>query len=466
MDNIELDTFTGPIPLPDVQRIFLDRQWPDYEYPEHMERRYPDADQFVMWRPYLVKADLNQEMLERAVHALLLQHEGLRIRLAKEGGRWLQYLVALDELAPVVWEDFSALPKEERGEAIMAAFLKVLHSLDLTHGHIMKCLYMKLGAEEPDQLVLFFNHVLIDGVSVQIARNDLFTAITQLYSGQEIVLPPKTTSLKDWQERVETCLHSEEWKAEIERLIAYKHSWAPPVLKTLPLDYREEKLDEKTADRVHVSLSKQETTTLQKQAATMWKVRFLDLLQMAMVRAFAPWAGVSSLPLCIVTHGRDPIFEDIDLSRTIGSFILGLLDVLECKEDMRPQFSPLADPRLLFAQVLLNFSRSAEMVYEGDDQEKYVSIYDRYNPQIVLNFQRFADDFAHPNQKGLFEEFRGEVSDYDIRVPSKTLDCYMVMFQGQLDITVAFSPRYFKHSTIEQLAQTFLRELRAFIKTT
>src|SRR5579885_3005966 len=101
MDIRESDTFTGPISLPDVQRVFLDRQWPDYEYPEHMERRYPEADQFVMWRSYLVKADLNQEMLTRAVQALLLHHEGLRIRLAKEGGRWLQYLVALDELAPV-----------------------------------------------------------------------------------------------------------------------------------------------------------------------------------------------------------------------------------------------------------------------------------------------------------------------------------------------------------------------------
>lgn len=465
MDIRESDTFTGPISLPDVQRVFLDRQWPDYEYPEHMERRYPEADQFVMWRSYLVKADLNQEMLTRAVQALLLHHEGLRIRLAKEGGRWLQYLVALDELAPVVWEDFSALPKEERREAIMAAFLKVLHSLDLTHGHIMKCLYMKLGAEEPDQLVLFFNHILVDGSSLQIARDDLFTAITQLYSGQEIVLPPKTTSIKDWQERVETCLHSEEWKAEIERLIAYKRSWAPPVLKTLPLDYPEEKLDEKTADQVRVSLSKQETATLQKQAATVWKVRLLDLLQTAMVRTIAPWTGVSSLPVNIVTYGRDPIFEDIDLSRTIGSFVLGLLDVLEVKEEMRPQFSPLADPRLLFAQILLNFSRSVEMVYEGDGQEKYVSIYDRYNPQISINFQRLADDFARSNQKNLFEEFRGEIADYSIRAPSKYLDCFIVMFQGQLEINVAFSPRYFKYSTIEQLAQTYLRELRAFITT-
>lgn len=459
MDNIEIDTFTGPLPLPDVQRVYLDQQWPDYEYPEYIEQKFPAADQFAMWRSYLVKVDLTQEMLERAVHALLLYHEGLHIRLAKEGGRWLQYLVALDELSPVVWEDFSALPKEERQEATMAAFLRVLHSLDLTHGHIMKCLYMKLGAEEPDQLVLIFNHVLVDGVSVQIARDDLFTAITQLYSGQEIVLPPKTTSLKTWLERVETCLHAEEWQAEIERLTAYKRSWAPSVLKTLPLDYPEEKLDAQTADSIHVSLSKQETTMLQKRAATVWKVRFLDLLQTAMVRAVAPWAGVSAVPVCIVTHGRDPIFEDIDLSRTIGSFILGSLDVLEAREGTRPLFSPLADPRLLFAQILLNFSRAVEMAYEGDGSEKYVSIYDRYNPQIAINFQRFADAFTHP----LFEEFRGEIADYNIRVPSKFLDCYMVMFQGQLEITVAFSPRYFKHSTIEQLAQTFLRELRAFL---
>jgi hypothetical protein len=132
---------------------------------------------------------------------------------------------------------------------------------------------------------------------------------------------------------------------------------------------------------------------------------------------------------------------------------------------VHPQLSPLSDPRLLFAQVLLNFSRSLEMAYEADGKEKYVSFYDRYNPQVTINFQRDVDSIDKPGQKSLFQSFRGALPDLSTRVPSKYLDYFITIDQGQLQISLNFSPRYFKYSTIEHLAESYLKELRAFIQT-
>jgi hypothetical protein len=55
--------------------------------------------------------------------------------------------------------------------------------------------------------------------------------------------------------------------------------------------------------------------------------------------------------------------------------------------------------------------------------------------------------------------------DTRIRAVSKSLDCVFVIEQGELRATWKFSPRYYRRATIEELAQTCLRELAAFVKT-
>jgi hypothetical protein len=445
-----------------VQLVFLDQEWSDYDYPDHIEHKYPPADQFVSWQCFAVLEDLSPEILEQAIKAVLLYHDGLRIRLEKQDRKWVQYIVPPDDPTPLVWMDLSGFSQEERQETIHSAFSRELSSLNLAHGPVVKCVYLKQGGE-PGLLFLFYNHIILDWISSQILAEDFHTALIQLHQGQEIMLPSKSTSIKAWGERIEAILHSKEWEADLQRLTAYKRSWPPVSLKTLPLDYPEEKLDEKPADELQVSLGQQETTALLREAGKVWKVRFLDLLQTALVRTIALWAGVSSLPMCVVLHGRDPIFEDIDLSRTIGSFAMGLLEVLESKNE--PRLSPLADPRLRFAQVLLNFSRSLEKAYESDGSEKYVSIYDQYNPQVTINFHGRVDSSDQPDQKRLLRPFLTEDwLDTRIRPASKFLDCLIGIEQKQLRVTWKFSPRYFRRSTIEQLAQTYLQELTAFIK--
>jgi hypothetical protein len=468
MDKTEQEVVTGPVPLPDVQIVFLDQQWSDYEYPDDITRKYPFADEYVMWEHFVVLEELRPEILEQAVHTMLLHHDALRLRLVKQNGKWLQYIVPPGDPIPSVWVDLSSVAREQLQEAVRSTILPELRSLNLAHGPIVKCVYIKQGGEEPGLLFLLLNHVIADGISMQILIEDLLTVLTQLHRGQEVVLPPKSTSLKAWGERVESYLHSKEWEPHLERLIAYKRSWLPPSSKMFPPDYPEEKSDEEPFDKIRVSLSPQETAVLLKQVTKVWKVRLIDILQTALAKTIAPWADLAALPMCFVIHGRDPIFEDIDLSRTIGPFTMGLLEVLEFQENMQPRLSPFADPRLQFAQILLNFSRALEMVYESDGGEKYVSIWDRYNPQITLNFLNFQIQGIANKQTTQTELFRplsrADLPGVDSWVSGKTLDCFVMLEKGQLRVDWQFGPRYFKYSTIEQLARTHLQELRAFIR--
>lgn len=470
MSTVEQEVVTGPVPMSDIQILYLDRSWTDYEFPEYIEHKFPTADEYVTWQVFAVQEDLSREVLVQGVDALLLHHDGLRLRLEKRDGKWLQYIAPPDAATPLVWMDLSDLSRDERQDSIKATLLRETHSLSLKHGPVVKYVYFKLGnkqekklgKEVPGLLFLILNHVAGDGMSLQILGEDVLDVLTQLQRGEEPLLSPKCTSIKTWGERIEACLFSEEWKEHLARLTAYNRSWPLPELITLPLDYPDEKSDEEPSAKIQVSLDLQETTALLEQAEKVWNVRLLDLLQTALVRAVAPWAGVSSLAICNVVHGRDQVFEDIDVSRTTGCFGIGVLDVLRLKDE--PRISPFADPNLIFAQLLLNSSRKLEMSYQSDGQEKYVSFYDRYNPQIMLALRKQAE-IERPGPEKLLQLMPPETFPFmDTWVATKTLDCFVVLEPDQLRITWRFSPRYFKHTTIENLAQTYLQEIRAFIK--
>lgn len=461
MSKGEQGIVTGPVPISDVQILYLDRAWVDYDFPEYAEHKFPAADEYVTWQVFAVRADLRREVLGQAVHTLLLYHDGLRLRVEKRDGLWLQYLAPPDAAIPLVWMDLSALSRDELQASIKSTLLRERHSLSLKHGPVVKFVYFKQGRGDPGLLFFLLNHIAGDGMSMQILGEDMLDVLVQLQRGEEPHLLPKGTSLKIWSERIQTSLFAEEWKTHLERLTVYNRSWPRPELITLPLDYPDGKSDEEPSAKIQVSLPQQEIAALLERARNVRNVRLLDLLQTALVRAVAPWAGVSSLAICNVVHGRDQVFADIDISRTIGCFGLGILDVLRLKDE--PRVSPLADPKLIFAQMLLNASRKLEMVYQSDGQEKYVSFYDRYNPQIMLALRNQAE-IERPGPEKLLELMPPENFPFmDTWVATKTLDCFVVLGPEQLQMTWRFSPHYFKRSTIEHLAQAYLQEIRAFL---
>ncbi|MBO3744935.1 hypothetical protein J5X84_02570 [Streptosporangiaceae bacterium NEAU-GS5] len=454
------DVVTGSVPFPDVQIVFLDQDWPDYHYPEHMERKFPTADAFVSWQCFMAAPGLEDDALGAALLAVLRHHDALRTRLAKVEGRWRQTFAPPDDKPPLVSADLSALGRDEQERAVHEAFDAGLTSLSLHDGPVMSCVHLRRGANRPGLVLLFTNHIIVDWYSSQILAADLDSALSQAMLGQRIVLPPKTTSVKAWGERVQSVIGSGEWADDLRRLTAYKRSWPPVPPGGLPLDYAEENTDEPAADEVTVTLDAAVTEVLVRQALSIWHARFLDLLQTALARAIAPWAGIAALPMCVVMHGRDPIFDDVDLTRTVGAYAMGLLDVV--RPDADPSLSPLADPRLRFAQVLMNFSRPLEMTYESDGRAPYVSVYDRYNPQVTVNFQ---GRLGQPGNLRTLTPFQAdEWLDTRIRAVSTSLDCLLAIDAGALRATWKYSPRFYHRATIARLADTFIAELTALRK--
>ncbi len=182
---------------------------------------------------------------------------------------------------------------------------------------MLRVVLFQLGAANA-RLLFIIHHLVIDRVSLGILFEDLTTAYCQLAQGEAIQLPPKTTSFQDWAIRQRDYGQSKILQQELELWLAQ----SSPDIKPLPVDYTIEKgaNTEASTEVISVSLTAEETRVLFQEVPTVYNTQLNDVLLTALVQAFAQWTGSPSLLIEIESHGREALFEDVDVSRTVGWF--------------------------------------------------------------------------------------------------------------------------------------------------
>lgn len=90
----------------------------------------------------------------------------------------------------------------------------------------------------------------------------------------------------------------------------------------MPVDYPSDKENKNVASTASVSLSltAEQTRALLQDVPSAYNTQINDVLLTASVQSFAQWTGESSLLIDLEGHGREDLFEDVDLSRTVGWF--------------------------------------------------------------------------------------------------------------------------------------------------
>ena len=98
--------------------------------------------------------------------------------------------------------------------------------------------------------------------------------------------------------------------------LATERDWVLP----LPVDYPDGSNSVASAETVSVTLSREQTQILQEEIAATYRVQLEDVLLATLGQAFSKWTAKESLLIDLEGNGRDVIFDDIDLSRTVGWF--------------------------------------------------------------------------------------------------------------------------------------------------
>ena len=175
---------------------------------------------------------------------------------------------------------------------------------------------LRTPAGEDDQLFLDIHHLVVDGVSWRVLVGDLEAACEQLLAGREPRLAPATTPFKRWAE----LLHE---RAADHDLLERVERWTSPdrgrALR-LPADLAGGRNLVSTADMVSVSLEPEETRLLLQKLPAVYRTQINDVLLTGLGHVLAEWTGSHRVLVQLEGHGREELFEGVDLSRTVGWF--------------------------------------------------------------------------------------------------------------------------------------------------
>jgi non-ribosomal peptide synthase protein (TIGR01720 family) len=180
------------------------------------------------------------------------------------------------------------------------------------------------------------------------------------------------------------------------------------------------------------------------------------------VRAFAPWTGSHSLLIDLEGHGREEIFEGVDLSRTIGWFTTIFPVVLDCRNaesvvealrSMKEQLRLI--PNRGIGYGLLRYgsgdatiAKKLEALPQAEVRFNYLGQVDR----VLLDSSMFsiAPESSGPTQSASAQR-------------AYLINIIGMVSGGELRLDWTYSSSIHHRETVERLAQSFIEELRALI---
>ena len=164
----------------------------------------------------------------------------------------------------------------------------------------------------------------IDGISWRPLLEDLATAYLADKVGQAVVLPAEDNIVQEMGRAPRGIRHDGLAASQIGywESVSEPHRVAEAVqpLGKLPVGESAAANTEGSSATLRVSLTAEETLALLQQVPAAYNTQINDVLLTALLRAWTGGAAAGcSLPN-LEGHGRENLFDDVDLSRTVGWF--------------------------------------------------------------------------------------------------------------------------------------------------
>ncbi|ONI88959.1 non-ribosomal peptide synthetase [Actinosynnema sp. ALI-1.44] len=269
---------SGPAPLTPIQHWFF-----DHGAPRH----------FTMSMFLELADDVDETALRQALTAIVERHEALRTRFFVDESEWRQ------DAGPVA-EFFSHAGEGSWDDVALDA----QSSMDFERGSMLRAVLFP-----GNKLLLTVHHLAIDGVSWRILLADLETAYDQIATGRPVDLGQPGVSFRHWAHRLTEHVRS--------------GGFADSVWDQAPTGVPVDRAGENTAAsarHVQVRLSREETSALLHDVPGVYRTQVNDVLLSALGRALARWTGRDEVAVTLEGHGREELFDDVDLSQTVGWF--------------------------------------------------------------------------------------------------------------------------------------------------
>ena len=300
----EQDLVTGPVPITPGARRFLEHVGPG--------RNHYNVS-VLLETPY----GFNSGRMDQAVRHVVAHHDALRLRYFHDGRTgWQQYMAGLDGPHHFTIRDLSGIPRAAQSASIEEAAAEVQASLNLSRGPLFRVTFFDFGDHRRGRLLFVVHHIAVDGMCERFPLEDLLSVYRQFCTGDEVRIPPKTTSFKRWAIGLEKYARSEAMKKEADYWLSLPWDQVRP----FPLDNAEGVNSRASSSFIEITVSPEKTHALLSVPGKS-NTRVHEVLLTALALALSRWTGSDTVLVDLMHHGREPLFDHMDLSRTVGNFI-------------------------------------------------------------------------------------------------------------------------------------------------
>ncbi|MEL6440609.1 MAG: amino acid adenylation domain-containing protein [Cyanobacteria bacterium J06621_8] len=428
----EQGTVTGIVPLTPIQHWFFAQELLD---PHHWNQS--------LWLE--AKQPLKADILEQAIALLLNHHDALRLSFQPTETGWQQVNQGVVLASPLVIIDLANYDEAEQQIEKLKVVNQLQANFNLDTASLVKIAWFKLGDNQTDKLLIIVHHLIIDGVSWRIIIEDLQTIYQQLAAEEEILVAPKTTSWKQWSEKLaEIDLTSElnYWVQQKELCSAVSSNVAPLA----------------EAKIITIKLSSTETKKLLQEVPAAYQTQINDILLTALIQTWQEIYQDNNILIELEGHGREDIIEQVDISRTVGWFtsiyplVLNLSDteiaanIKSIKEQIR------ATPHNGISYGILRYLNQEEALQNF--------------PQAPIRFNYLGQIDRLFTQEYLFypvSESAGEMRSLrDKR--SCPIEIDSIIRDGELRLKWIYDDSEYGDREMEKITQTYLIKLQSLIE--
>ena len=431
----EQGMLTGSSGLTPIQHWFFDTEIPNRQH----------WNQALVLKPLQL---LDPHRLEQALLAVLEHHDALRLSFTQRDAQWHAEHLAVPQGGVLMQAQVRDM------DQCTALFTETQRSLDLAHGPLLRALLVD-GPEGQQRLLIAIHHLVVDGVSWRVLLEDLQSVYHQLSDGQSVSLPAKTSALRDWAARLQAYAGSESLREE---LSLWQLQLAGPQAE-LPVARLQGSLRNRDADTVSVRLDAEHTRQLLQQAPSAYRTQVNDLLLTALARVLCRWSGHASALIQLEGHGRETLFDDIDLTRSVGWFTSAYPLRLTPQAGQGDSIKAIKEQLRAVPHKGLGYG---VLRYLADDLCKQ-TMAALPSAQITFNYlgqfdQSFgADALFHP-----LDESAGLAHDPDAPLPNE-LSIDSQVYGGELVLRWTFSRERLDQQTVRELADAYLAELQSLV---
>lgn len=166
------------------------------------------------------------------------------------------------------------------------------------------------------------HHLVVDAVSWRILLEDLYTAYLQYEHNQAIHHPAETTPYLIWAKRLANYTSPAPQSQEVDYwlLTSEANNSGLPVYPVSTIQLDKDLNTEDTAQHIPLTLGQEEIQELLRKVQPVYWVEAPVILLTALVRILHRWIDVTSLRIDLEGHGWKQLFDDFDLTRTIGGW--------------------------------------------------------------------------------------------------------------------------------------------------